>query len=199
VSTRTVTAASARLLIDVGNDRCDRALSMSVEMNDATVAESQGGQRSERATFSATNLRPRRDTPGELLTLSGPTLLTQARELASREAPSATFAQAITDLDKAITKLGREVIAKQHERIAMAASCFVIVIAGAVISLRLSRRLPMTVYMFTFVPAVICLVTISGGQQMTIQNGPSGLLLLWSGVAGLLAYTFLQLRALARH
>ena len=81
----------------------------------------------------------------------------------------------------------------------MAASCFVIVIAGAVISLRLSRRLPMTVYMFTFVPAVICIVTISGGQQMTIQNGPSGLLLLWSGVAGLLAYTFFQLRALARH
>jgi lipopolysaccharide export LptBFGC system permease protein LptF len=198
-STLTVQAATARMYIDVGNDRFDRSMAISVEMNDVTVIEDQGGQRSERATFSATNLRPSRDIQGEMLALSGPEVLERARNMARMEPPSPTFSAAINDLDKAMTKLSREVTAKRHERIAMAVSCFVMVIAGAVIALRLSKRLPMTVYMFTFIPAVICIVTISGGQQMTVQTGTTGLYLLWSGVAGLLLYTFLQFRALARH
>ncbi|MCX5689218.1 MAG: LptF/LptG family permease [Planctomycetota bacterium] len=198
-STLTVQAAQARIYIDVGTDRFDRSLSISVEMNDVTVIEDQGGQRSERATFSATNLRTSRDIQGEMLALSGPEVLERARNLARMEPPSATFSAAINDLDKAIVKLSREVTAKRHERIAMDVSCFVMVIAGAVIALRLSKRLPMTVYMFTFIPAVVCIVTISGGQQMTVQTGTTGLYLLWSGVAGLLLYTFLQFRALSRH
>jgi Lipopolysaccharide export system permease LptF/LptG len=201
----TVTGAGAKLVTDIGSDRLDRALLVSIEMKDVVVQEDTGGQRSERSVFRAVNLGPADDLVGAMLKRSGPELLEQAKEAAAgrdfagETTPSPALQAAMDDLDKSMRKLNREVTAKRHERMAMAASCFVMVVAGAVIALRLSRRLPMTVYMFTFVPAVICIVTISGGQQLTVQSGTPGLLLMWSGVAGLLLYAWLQLRSLAKH
>jgi hypothetical protein len=195
----TVTASTARMVVDIGPDRLDRSLSTAIEMRDVVVVEEAGGQRSERAMFRAANLTPAEDIVGSMLARSAPELLSEARESAWRSPPSMAFAAAMDDLERSIAKLGREVMAKRHERMAMAASCLVMVLAGAVIALRLSRRLPLTVYMFTFIPAVVCIVTISGGQQLTVQSGVPGLYLMWSGVLGLLVYTLLQFRALARH
>jgi hypothetical protein len=195
----TVTASTARMVVDIGPDRLDRSLSTAIEMRDVVVVEEAGGQRSERAMFRAANLTPAEDIVGSMLARSAPELLAEARESAWRSPPSMAFAAAMDDLERSIAKLGREVMAKRHERMAMAASCLVMVLAGAVIALRLSRRLPLTVYMFTFIPAVVCIVTISGGQQLTVQSGVPGLYLMWSGVLGLLVYTLLQFRALARH
>jgi hypothetical protein len=55
------------------------------------------------------------------------------------------------------------------------------------------------VYLWTFVPAIVSLVTISGGQQMVRQAGTNGLVLMWAGVGGLTLYTLLVYRSLARH
>ncbi len=195
----TVAGTSARMVVDIGPDRFDRALSATVEMRDVVVLEAVGGQRSERALFRASGLVPAEDLVGAMLARSAPRLLAEARESAWQSPPSIPFAAAMDDLERAIAKLGREILAKRHERMALSASCLVMVLAGAVIALRLSRRLPLTVYMFTFLPAVVCIVTISGGQQLTVQSGVPGLYLMWSGVLALLAYTLLQFRALARH
>ncbi len=194
-----IAATTARLVIDIGPDRLDRSLTTAVEMRDVVVTEEGGSQRSERALFRAANLVPSDDIVGSMLAKSAPDLLAEARESTWRSPPSTALAAAMDDLERSIARLGREVMAKRHERLAMSASCLVMVLAGAVIALRLSRRLPLTVYMFTFIPAVVCIVTISGGQQLTVQSGVPGLYLMWSGVLGLLVYTLIQFRAMARH
>jgi hypothetical protein len=102
-------------------------------------------------------------------------------------------------LRASIWRLGNEVTAKQHERAALAASCFVMVLTGAVTAVRLSRSQPLTVYLWTFFPALACLVTISGGQQTVRSGAMWGLGVLWAGVLMLLVYTLLVYRSLARH
>ena len=195
----TITAPHAVLTIDIGSDRLDRALSMRLEMENVTVDEEGARPSTQRPTYRVSNLRPMNDPTAGLLTRTSPQLLVAADEATRQQPATPQLIAAVNDLAERIARLKREVLAKQNERMVMAASCFVMVFTGAVIALRLSKRLPLTVYMFTFLPAVLCIVTMSGGQQMTVQSGTPGLFLMWSGVAGLLLYTLLQYRALARH
>ncbi len=102
-------------------------------------------------------------------------------------------------LTREIGQLMREVTSKQNERVAMALSCLVMLLTGAVTALRFSRSLPLTVYLWSFFPALVCVITISGGQQMTHGQGWPGLVLLWAGVAALGAYTFWTYLAVRKH
>jgi hypothetical protein len=73
------------------------------------------------------------------------------------------------------------------------------IVTGAVVALRLSLSQPLAVYLWSFLPALLCYITIAGGQQTTHGSGESGLILLWAGVVGLAAYTLLSFRSVARH
>ncbi len=103
------------------------------------------------------------------------------------------------DLDAKLAALSREILSKRHERMALSASCLIMVLTGAVTALRFSLRQPLTVYLWSFFPALVCVITIAGGQQLTHGSGPIGLLLLWGGVAGLGLFTAAQYAAVARH
>ncbi len=108
-------------------------------------------------------------------------------------------ARASDRLAGAIARLGSGILAKQNERLALAASAGIIALTGAVTALLLSRRQPLAVYLWTFVPALVCLVTISGGQQTVTSGYHAGLFLLWASVVALLAYTLVVYRLVARH
>ncbi len=174
---------------------------MSLELHKARTREVRNGRdfsaSPERTVFAIHGLRARGDAAGALAGLSSPRLLEEVSKSAVRDDPE--VAQRALTLSKRVTQMRRDVLAKVHERMAMAASCFVMTITGAVAALRLSRSMPLTVYLWTFFPALACLVTISGGQQMTRSVGGPGLLLMWGGVAGLLAYTLVVYRDLAKH
>lgn len=103
------------------------------------------------------------------------------------------------DLRRRLLDLRREIQSKQHERLASSAACCVMIITGAVMALRLRSRLPLTVYLWAFFPALFAVITISAGQQTTHHNGPWGLLVLWGGVASLVVYTVMQYRKVAVH
>lgn len=98
-----------------------------------------------------------------------------------------------------IAKLEREITSKQHERAAMAVSCFVMTLCGAVVALRLRDALPLTVYLWSFFPALACVISISSGQQFVHDAGIAALPVLWGGVLALAAYTLYAYRAVARH
>jgi len=102
-------------------------------------------------------------------------------------------------LQDRIQRLGREITSKQHERFAMAAACLVMVVAGAVTALRLGLSMPLTVYLWSFFPALATVITVSSGQQLTHDVGPRGLLVLWAGVAFLGIYALVGYRKVARH
>jgi lipopolysaccharide export LptBFGC system permease protein LptF len=95
--------------------------------------------------------------------------------------------------------LQREITSKQHERLAMAVSCLVMVLTGAVTAMKLRDSMPLIVYLWSFFPAIGTLIFISSGQQMTHGSGLIGIPVLWGGVILLAVYTLLTLRTLQRH
>lgn len=151
----------------------------------------------DRAQLMVDNLSLPSRPADAILKLSARKLVAQAKT--GSDANEVLVQQQADGLNKDIADLMRLVTSKQHERWAMAASCAVMVLTGAVTALKLSKKLPLTVYLWTFIPAIVSLVTISGGQQMVRQVGVNGLVLMWAGVGGLAVYTMVVYRRLARH
>ncbi|MFG0314919.1 MAG: LptF/LptG family permease [Phycisphaerales bacterium] len=98
-----------------------------------------------------------------------------------------------------IEDLQREILSKQHERWAMAMASFVMVLAGSVIALRLRDAQALVVYMWSFFPALGTIVVIAGGQSAVHEKGAPALPFIYIGVLGLLVYTLIAYRKLARH
>lgn len=192
--------APSALLTMSGGD-AGQTGTMSLELHKARTREVRSGRdfasSPERTVVAIHGLRAQVDAAGSLAGLSSPRLLEEVAVSAVKDDPEVV--QRMQTLSRRVTQLRKDVLAKVHERMAMAASCLVMTITGAVAALRLSRSMPLTVYLWTFLPALACLVTISGGQQMTRAVGGPGLLLMWGGVAALLAYTLVVYRGLARH
>jgi hypothetical protein len=122
----------------------------------------------------------------DLMKLSSRELLAEANRSGLTGDP--VVASGAADLSERLENLNRNVISKQHERVADSAACLVMVICGAVTALRLGSSLPLTVYLWSFFPALLAIITISTGQQTTRHLGLQGLAILWGGVALLAAY-----------
>lgn len=128
-------------------------------------------------------------------------LLARARATTTR--PGATglepLSEAARRLERRIADLQREITSKLHERAAYALASCLAVLAGAVTALRRQEALPLTVYLWSFFPALAAVITISAGQGLTHKSGDVGLLLLWGGVALLGLQIAWEYRRLARH
>jgi lipopolysaccharide export LptBFGC system permease protein LptF len=136
----------------------------------------------------------------DLLALDVPGLLAAADRAAADTRGDATpVRNAADDLRRKERDLQNEVTSKQHERWAQSVCCLLMILTGAIVALRHSQSQPLTVYLWSFLPALLCYITIAGGQQTTHGSGPIGLVLLWAGVAALALYTFLAFRIVARH
>ncbi len=98
-----------------------------------------------------------------------------------------------------VGKLQREIFSKQQERFAMAVACLVMVVTGAITAVQLSNSIPLTVYLWSFFPALATVITISSGQQVTHDKGLWGMLILWGGVGLLGVYGAMGYIRLARH
>lgn len=145
-------------------------------------------------------LRPARDTLDRLRALSVEQVLAEARaEVESSGQKAGAIVAAADQLEGQISKLKREIVSKQNERAAMAGSCLVMVLTGAVTALRLRNTLPLVVYLWAFFPALFTIILINSGQQVMHKDGLIGLPVLWGGVAGLVAYTAAALARVARH
>ncbi|MDX2118779.1 MAG: LptF/LptG family permease [Planctomycetota bacterium] len=120
-------------------------------------------------------------------------------ELMDRVTAAGTNSWMIDELRKQLADLRNEVLSKQHERLAMAVSCAVMVLTGAITALRLSKQMPLTVYLWSFFPALVSVITIAGGQQTTHRYGPWGLVLLWGGVGILALYTVAAFWSVRKH
>jgi lipopolysaccharide export LptBFGC system permease protein LptF len=102
-------------------------------------------------------------------------------------------------LDSEVRFLRLEILSKLQERLAVSVSAALMVLCGAVLGLSNRQSLPLTVYLWSFIPALACLLTIAGGQKTTHSYGLVGLPLLWGGVVAMSLFTFLEYRKLARH
>ncbi len=103
------------------------------------------------------------------------------------------------ELDRKIRDLWLEAQSKLHERAAFSVSCVLMLLMGAIVALRLRDALPLQVYLWSFFPALACIISISAGQNLTHKIGYPGLFLLWGGVAFLAAFTAAAYARLCRH
>lgn len=200
---RGTTTGAARLLAktaslragvsDKISEREEAPILFDLEMGDASAfsgAEEPGGSRGQ---VAIKGLSPAKKLLEPLLGLTCTDLLRAS------EGAQGPAARAADDLRSKLASLRREVTSKQNERMAQAAACALMVVTGAVTALNVSSQLPLTVYLWSFVPALLSLVTISGGQRVTHGVGLPGLFLLWGGVGLLALYTAFTYARVARH
>lgn len=181
-----------------GRDAASRDLTMQLRMHDAStriVASDAKTQVSSGGVLSMKELAGLRlpESPVEQLldrdTWPSRKILTDLADPRTKGEHADVFIKRpADDLRKSVMRLMREITSKQHERWAMSVACFVMIVAGALTAVRLSDSLPLTVYLWSFFPALATVITVSSGQQLTHDNGPIGLLVLWGGVAAFGAY-----------
>jgi len=93
----------------------------------------------------------------------------------------------------------REAIANRHERGALAAAGLIISPLGAVMALRLREKMPLVVYLWSFLPALGCVVAASGGAKVAEEHGAVGLWMIWGACGALAAFLALEFLRLRRH
>jgi lipopolysaccharide export system permease protein len=106
------------------------------------------------------------------------------------------------DLDRNILKLGRKIISQLHERAASALTCLMLLVFGAVLAMHLKGHMPLVVFFWSFMLAIISIIIINTGQNLassTKVTVSAGLTVLWAGNAGMALAILIVYRRLARN
>lgn len=93
-------------------------------------------------------------------------------------------------LERGILKLHRDIEAQLHKRAAAATSCLFALLVGALLSIRLKDRMPLVVYFWTFLLAVLVAIITYSGEKVATNSHLSagiGLFVTWTGAFLLLA------------
>ncbi len=111
--------------------------------------------------------------------------------------------QSVRDAGAALANIFRDVeneaIANRHERAALSATALLITPLGAVMALRLREKIPLQVYLWSFLPAMTCVIVASGGANVAKEYGDPGLWLVWAGVAAFAVFAVFEFLRLRRH
>lgn len=199
---------SASLRATISGEGAQRELTVSLDLRNARVDDATvdvgddiGGQASSvREAFPIDGLTMAYDPLGEFTNRTAYELLADAEPLVNRpQNPDQILMGPTRQLRREVDSLQREITSKQNERWALASACLIMVVTGAVTAVRLREAQPLAVYLWSFFPALASVITIMSGQQLTHEKGTVGLLLLWSGVAGLGGYTFVTFLSVRRH
>ncbi|MEM0982448.1 MAG: LptF/LptG family permease [Planctomycetota bacterium] len=196
LGTDIITAAGGELIIEEAAPTKDvtvaasaeqlTQLSLSLVLRDLVIGSDGSPVTTGRAERRYTGLVLASDPLPELSGLTALGLLDRANaKIGSGDLATGRLAERRDALSERIAKLGREITSKQHERLAMAAACLVMVLSGAVTALKLRHAMPLVVYLWTFFPALGVVLLISIGQESVHDSGAIGIPILWSGVAGL--------------
>ena len=127
-------------------------------------------------------------------------LLAEARR--DTYAESESVAGVTVGLENLLSSLRSEIVAERHERAASAVSCALLLMLGAMLSIRFRGHSPLVVYFWSFLLAIVTLIIISSG--VNVASGTSASLMLgmgvvWSGNALLLLVLFATYRRLSRN
>ena len=143
-------------LMNVSAEELDEAGELVVPDVEAAAAS---GAMSE---WMLSELRLADAAPDQLLNLGSYPLLAEAQKrMETKVSDRATIGPAVDQLVKRIKDLMREAMSKEHERLAMAAACLVMILMGTVMAMRLRDSLPLTIYLWAFFPALATVITIA--------------------------------------
>lgn len=112
--------------------------------------------------------------------------------------PDAELAEAGRRLDDFIEDVRREATANRHERAALSLAGLIMTPLGAIMALRLRDSIPLHVYLWSFFPALACVIIASGGASVTEEHGDIGLVVIWAGCAGFAVFALFEFWRLRR-
>ena len=85
-------------------------------------------------------------------------------------------------LSTEVRNLNLEITARILHRIGQSVTAFLLLMLGAVLAVLLRQALPLTIYALAFIPAVVDILLLSGGEQMVKYGSvSSGAVLMFSG------------------
>ena len=89
------------------------------------------------------------------------------------------------DAQVQVTKLFQNIDSELHSRGSFALSCLTLVLLGAALGILMRGKNPLAVFVVGFVPAIILVLLITGGRQLTEGKNPHnvipGIILIWAG------------------
>ena len=99
-----------------------------------------------------------------------------------------------------IGSVDRDMHSNIVQRAALAASAPLVLLLGAALAAWRRDSMPLTIYLLAFLPAILNIVLVAGGQQV-MRSGEivPGFTLMWTGNALLLALLVWSWRRWARH
>jgi lipopolysaccharide export LptBFGC system permease protein LptF len=189
-------AAAARLA--PAPDTPVGGVAFNLELSQADVDDLRtGGRPVRRARVDAASLSLPGLPAGDLAQRTSRELLGRA---ASVPLASTRLQRCVAELEEELRHLGHEVRSRLAKRYALSVTAALLLLLGAVLAMWLRNTLPLQVYVIAFLPAVVDLILISGGEQMMKSgNLAGGLTVMWSGNAVLAAIGLFSYARLARH
>ncbi len=165
---------------------------ISIELLDVSGVDEREGRR-ESLTLGEAFTLPNDPAPGAF-TLSADQLI----EISSATQDE-TLAASGRRLSDYILDVRREAVGNQHQRAALSLASFLMTPLGAVMALRLREKIPLHVYLWSFFPALACVVIASGGASIAEESGDVGLYVIWAGCAAFGAFGLFEFLRLRRH
>lgn len=168
-----------RLSIDEG----DAEPSLKLTMHQVVVANlREQSVSSTQRTVERSALRWPQPVTSELASRTSTDLLSISAEHYAR---SNEVMDARKELSLEMRTLRRSLVAQVHERAASAVSCLLVLLMGAVLSIKLRDRMPLVIYFWVFLMALIAVVITNSGEKLA-QSGSSNamgmaLLVIWLG------------------
>jgi lipopolysaccharide export system permease protein len=97
-------------------------------------------------------------------------------------------------------KKGREIVARLVQRSAQSVTAFLMLVNASILAVLLRQRTPLLVYSVAFIPAILNIVLISGGEQMLRNElNAAGFAVAYSGNVALAACSIVAAWILRRH
>lgn len=177
-----VEAPSARL--SVKTSQVDDEPTIVIDVDQPTVHDQRDKGRApgHPPSYTIRGARLSQDVLSRLLQFRSPALL---RQVDSRFSRSDDVKSAAVTLDNALRKLKRNIVSQLHERYALAVISMLVLLLGAVLSMKMRGAMPLVVYFWSFLLALVAVfITRSGEDLMSkVYHPPSlGLMVLWTGV-----------------
>ncbi|MEO1237696.1 MAG: LptF/LptG family permease, partial [Planctomycetota bacterium] len=171
-----------------------------LELVNVTIRDAAGGPTVGAASLPFRQLSWPDFLPDDLERRPPEDLLSQARGEAY--AASGLVAGTADHLDSTVFELRRNIVGQRHERAASAVSCALLLLLGAVLSVRLKSQPPLAVYFWSFLLAIVTLILINSGVNVARSRDvgvAAGMAVVWSGNGLLLAVLAWSYWRLARN
>ena len=155
------------------------AVVFSLMLDDVEVTDlREGGMPNRRPSLVVGLLRVDVGATENLETLTSDQLVAHAQTINGFQIK---LADPIVALQRRVERLKLEITSHLSSRYALSTTALLLVLLGSILSMVLRGSLPLAIYMWAFIPAIVDLVLITTGGQLVRDGRVFGHVLMWSG------------------